>query len=736
MAIISNKVKPVNIHNNSARMTWFSAFIVALISMPFSFAHALVLEDLNFNALPGGKVEIEFDFDGQAPDAKSYAIEKPARIALDFAGVQNGLARKKYSIDAGDVRSVVVLEAQGRTRAVVNLTDLGKYKIESSGDKLIVTMGQQSGEGVFVSGTADSVSSSEPKPAYEADNVSITDIDFQRGDVGEGKVMLRLSDSNVDVDVSKIGHAIRVTFFNTQLPERLRQKFDVIDFATPITNFVVDTKAKSTTIEIESTGDYDYLAYQMDDLYVVSVRPLTEEEAVAKNKEFKFSGERLSLNFQDIEVRSVLQLIADFTELNLVASDSVQGKVTLRLENVPWDQALDIVLMTKGLDKRQVGNVLMVGPADEIAARELKKIETAKQIDQLAALQTEFIRILYGKAADMHEMLMEGSISKRGTAIVDKRTNSLLITETADKLVEIRKVLKLVDVPVRQVQIEARIVVANSDFSRDLGIRWGASDVGTGDTITGSLEEAISISNEKSRFNQEFNTSVQDLLDGGQSLDNAISLAAAGTTPISVNYPDALAVDLGVTGDSATAIGVNFISGDFDISAELSALESSGRGEIVSQPKIITGDKQKATIKSGQQVPYAVASITGRNTISFKDAVLKLDVTPNITPDDRIILDLKINQDSLGGLITGEFNSQIPIIDTTELITQVLVENGQTVVLGGVFQVSDVTNVTKTPFLGDIPYLGRLFKRTGVIQEKTETLIFITPRIVAESFTE
>jgi type IV pilus assembly protein PilQ len=471
--------------------------------------------------------------------------------------------------------------------------------------------------------------------------------------------------------------------------------------------FSADYRAGVSTIKIEPTGDYDYLAYQTDDIYVVSVRPLTPLDIEQKEREFMFTGDKLSLNFQSIDVRAVLQLIADFTDLNLVASDGVKGKITLRLENVPWDQALDLVLSTKGLGKRQIGNVLMIAPAEEIVARERQEIESTKQLGEILPLQTEHIKVLYAEASQLVGLLQgeaeNGLVSERGSILVDSRTNSLLVTETSKTLEEIRRVIKLVDIPVRQVMIEARIVIANSDFSQELGIRWGGLDLDLGSStraLSGNLESATT----------------------------AITNGSVGAADVA----GALAVDLGVAGAGASGLALGYQSTDISLAAELSALESNGQGEVVSQPKIITGDKQKAVIKSGQQIPYLESSASGGTTVNFEEAVLKLEVTPNITPDDRILMDLVINQDSLGDFINGEFNSQIPIIDTTELITQVLVKNGETIVLGGVFQISDITETTQTPFLGDIPYLGRLFKRTTERKDKVETLIFITPRILSD----
>ena len=476
----------------------------------------------------------------------------------------------------------------------------------------------------------------------------------------------------------------------------------------------MNTTERGTTLKLKTTGDFDYLAYQTNNQYVLSVKPLSAREVEERRNEFTYVGERISLNFQDIEVRAVLQLIADFTELNLVASDTVSGRITLRLQNVPWDQALDLVLKTKGLDKRQVGNVLMVAPAAEIAERERQEIEANRQIAELAPLQSEFIRIRYANAADVVGLFQAGSeeggtlISERGSVIVDNRTNSIIVTDTAQKLAEIRDLIELVDIPIRQVMIEARIVIAQSDFERELGIEWGGGYID--DDLNGNV---LSVSGDS--------TNVVNLNES----------IIAGETP-SLTYPGALLVDLGVS-SRTSGFAVGFTSEDLFLTAELSALEADGTGEVVSQPKVITGDKQEASIKSGTEVPYQEGSLSGQNTTSFKEEVLQLDVTPNITPDDRILLDLVVTQDSVGDLVPSGQGGFIPSIDTTELTTQVLVGNGETVVLGGVFRTEDIERITKVPFFGDLPYIGAFFRKEARDTTKTETLIFITPRILADT---
>lgn len=680
------------------------------------------LTDVEFNSLSNGNFEVRLDFDGAPPEPKGYNIEKPARIALDFPDVASQLSQKKFPLAYGNATSAVILESGGRTRMVLNLVELAPYETHIEGNSLFITVGD--------SGVREYLKPSIGNPVLSAvetangDEVTneIVDVDFNRGELGEGRLVVNLANPKADINVFVEGTSIKVNFEGLSIPERLQRRYDVSDFATPVQNFEAQATLGGAIFSMKATGDYDYLAYQTDNQYVISVKPLTPEEVEQKKKEFAYVGEKLSLNFQDIEVRAVLQLIADFTDLNLVASDTVEGRITLRLQNVPWDQALELVLKTKGLDKRQVGNVLMVAPADEIAERERREIENNKQIQELAPLQTEYIRVRYADARELFNLFNaestgegEGAstaslLSTRGSVIVDERTNSLLVTETAAKLEEFRRVIRLLDVPVRQVLVEARIVIANSNYDEEIGVRWGVA----GNTIVNN----------------------NDLLSFGGSREGVRDSEDSILDPDEDNlYPDALNVDLGVP-NSTGSFAIGFLDDEWNVEIELSALESQGRGEIVSQPKVITGDKQEAIIKSGSEVPYQESSANGETTISFKEAVLKLQVKPSITPDDRIIMTLQINQDSVGELVPSGNGGFVPTIDTTELTTQVLVGNGETVVLGGVFRTVDVESEFKVPFLGDIPYLGRLFSSSSVTQEKTETLIFITPRILADTLVD
>ena len=676
-----------------------------------AFTDAAVIEDIAFSSQPGGRLEVQLTFDEPpVADLESYTIEEPARIVVDLPQTRSVLEEKRFPLSEPNATSVMLLEAGDRTRLIVNLVELVPFESEISGRRLILRVGRDTGE--FAASQTKTEILRNDANRVERVVSEITDLTFQRSSDGEGLLVLTLSNPAVDASIFSEGGKITLQFMNTNVREALIRRFDVTDFATPVQKVEVTTTERGTRLQLQADGRFDYLAYQTGNEYVLAVAPMTLDEKRKRLNEFNYVGDRISLNFQNIEVRSVLQLIADFTELNLVASDSVTGNITLRLQSVPWDQALDLVLKTRGLDSRKIGNVLMVAPAQEIAERERLEIEANKQLAELAPLQSEFIRIRYAKAAEVVTLFAAGSeeggslISERGSVVVDERTNSIVVTDTAAKLAEIRDLIEKVDIPIRQVMIEARIVIASSNIDQQLGIRWGGGYLNVdGDKFTSVAGDTASVTNLNSQL-------------------------IAGTSP--VQMPTAPFVDLGVSARTS-GFAVGFTSTDLFLTAELSALEASGEGEVVSQPKVITGDKQKASIKSGTEIPYQEGAASGATTTAFKEAVLKLDVTPNITPDDRILLDLVVNQDSVGELVPSGNGGLIPTIDTTELTTQVLVGNGETVVLGGVFKNEELVKVEKVPLLGDIPYLGNLFKSRANTQQKTETLIFITPRILSEA---
>ena len=712
--------------------------LVLLLGVAAPLLAQPVIEDITFSSQPGSKFEVRLDFSEAPPaDYSAYTIEEPARIAIDFPGTKSGLDQKRFSLPFGNATGVLVLEAGDKTRLVLNLIKLVPYEAVISGNQLVLQVGQDSSGGYTKATPPSNVLESQMEPVVEARS-QLTDLQFRRAESGEGRLILQLSDPSVDVNVFSEGGKINLEFLATNVPDGLLRRFDVTDFATPVNSIEVTTTERGTRLLLEAEGTYDYLAYQTGKEYILSVKPLSDDEKKARLNEFTYVGERISLNFQDIEVRAVLQLIADFTDLNLVASDTVSGNITLRLQNVPWDQALELVLRTKGLDSRRIGNVLMVAPAVEIAERERQEIESNKQIAELAPLQSEFIRIRYAKASEVVNLFEAGSeeggslVSDRGSVVVDERTNSIIITDTATKLAEIRDLIERVDVPIRQVMIEARIVIASTNLDEELGIEWGGGYIGV-DSSNGNIYSASGSREQVVSFNQDTVAGVTPTLNypvqGGQQQQGGNQ---GGDGQQQQQGLGAALVDLGVS-QATSGFAVGFTSNDLFLTAELSALESSGQGEVVSQPKIITGDKQLATIKSGSEIPYQEGAASGATTVSFKEAVLKLEVTPNITPDDRILLDLVVNQDSLGDLVPSGTGGLIPTINTTQLTTQVLVGNGETVVLGGVFQNDEITQIRKVPFLGDIPYLGTLFKNTASKTSKTETLIFITPRILSEA---
>lgn len=676
---------------------------------------AAAIEDVTFSSLPGDKTEIRFEFDSAPPSPDGYTIEQPARIVLDMPGVVSNLSQKHHSLGIGNARRVSIVSTKDRTRAIVNLTTLVGYETTVEGNSLILLVGADGNEAAAStpSMTADE-RSAVVRDKYAGSTIS--DIDFRRGDGGEGRILIKLSNPKAPVDVTSKGDRIQVEIRNTALPADLRRRLDVTDFATPVQIVDATQEGDHTIISVAASGNFDYLAYQADDMMSVDVTPLTEEEVAQRDDLFKYSGEKLSLNFQDIEVRSVLQLIADFTDLNLVASDTVAGRITLRLKNVPWDQALELILKTKGLDQRQAGNVLLVAPAAEIAAREKLELENQKQISELAPLRTEFIQISYASATELYELFAASDagggpagggsvVSERGSVIVDERTNSIILTDTADRLEDFRRVIAQLDVPVPQVLIEARIVSANANYSKQLGVRWG------GGAVKNNGPSSLKYGGSLTTLN-ELQDIVVDPLGEGE-----------------ITSPDDLVVDLGVTGSGATSFGVGFTGGGYLLDLELSALQTDGHAEVVARPKVITSDKSTAMIESGVEIPYQEASSSGATSTSFKDAVLKLEVTPQITPDNRIIMELNVKQDTVAQLTVDG----APAINTNEVETEVLVDNGQTVVLGGIFQTDKTVSTTKTPFLGDLPYVGRMFRRTSERDDKTELLIFITPRILKDS---
>jgi type IV pilus assembly protein PilQ len=677
-----------------------------------------VLEDIEVQALPGNKIELRLVLSDAAPEPLSFTIDDPARIALDLGDTAMGLSQRRKDVGIGVLDTILAAEAGGRTRVVLNLDAMVPYETRVVGNSVYVTLGGAA--------AAAPVTAFEGTPAPSraaAGARSITGVDFRRSETGAGRIIVDLSDPGTPVDVRKEGERITVSFGGTTLPDSLLKRLDVIDFATPVNTVDALRVGDDARLVIAATGPFEELAYQSDNVFTIEVQPVVAEQAGIQPTLFspdrEYTGEKLTLNFQDIETRAVLQLLADVSGRNVVVSDTVQGNVTLRLQNVPWDQALDIVLATKGLDMRENGNVIIVAPAEEIAARELADLESRKEIKELEPLTSEFLQVNYAKAGDLAD-LIEGTgqnslLSERGSVGIDERTNTLLLQDTSDRISSIRRLVATLDIPVRQVLIESRIVVVTDDFSRDLGIRWGATVV-----KDNSNDGLISVTGSAEGNDTIVRSGADNINDTGN--------------PFPVDLPgldDRFNVNLPIA-SPAGQLSVAILGDDYLVDLELSALQAEGRGEVISSPRVITANQKEAEIKQGVEIPYQESSSSGATTTQFKEAVLSLTVTPQITPDDRVILDLFVTKDSVGEQVTTERGGSVPSIDTRSVQTQVLVDNGQTVVLGGIYETEQGETYTKVPYLGDLPVLGYLFKSTRVVSNKTELLIFVTPKILKE----
>lgn len=708
---------------------------IALLGMAIpSMLYAANLKDMDIVSLPGERVELKLVFDEPVAAPNGYTIDQPARIALDLPGVTSQLGEKRRAVGIGNVRNLTVVESKNVTRLVVGLNTLVPYTTRAEGNNIFIVLGDKAS--VATTATAPVVST---KPTNNVTPVTtksvasignaIENIDFRRGDNGEGNIVVKLSNSTISPDVQERGGKIVLNFPKTQLPESLRVRLDVKDFATPVQFINSTAKSNGSSISIEPKGNYDYLVFQANDELTVSVKHVSAEEKQRRLEDQGiFKGDTLSLNFQDIEVRSVLQILADFTKLNLVATDSVTGNITLRLQNVPWDQALDIIMRTRGLAKRQEGNILIIAPADELAESARRMFDAEQTLKATQPLRRELIPVNYADATSIIA-LFQATMSQtnsiqagqngtynanmtsndRGSLTVDKRTNTIIAYQTEERLEELRRIITQLDRPVRQVQIEARIVEANVDFSKSLGVRWGV-DIGS---KSGNWQ---SYGGADGRVNSE---------GAGTEFGNLGTMI----THNGDNYawtPAAPVVDLGAA-NATSGFGIGFLSSNVMVDLKLNAMQKSGQGEVISQPKVTTSDKETARIMKGQEVPYQEASSSGATSTSFKEALLSLEVTPQITPDNQIMIAVTVTKDSVNESRT--YNG-VPPINKNEVNAKVLVSDGETIVLGGVFQ-NDQSKVTeKVPFLGDLPVMGRLFRRDTVSNTKQELLIFITPRII------
>lgn len=665
---------------------------------------------LDYSVMSGNAVQLVFTFDEDAIEPRSFTINQPARISLDFADTTNKLKQRAIRVGIGAIQSIISAASKSRTRVVLNLSRPTEYTTSVTGNQVIVVLAGSESIGQMASSesteaAANVVASTTTSTTESTAAKGISNIDFKRGESGQGRVIIDLTSAKIATDVWRENDIIQVEFTSSELPAELQRRLDVTDFATPISFIDAIQDGSSTKLSITAKGEFEHLAYQTDKTFTVEIAKISKAEEEKRRKDkFGFTGERLSLNFQDIEVRSVLQLLADFTGLNLVVSDSVEGNLTLRLKNVPWDQAMDIILKTKGLAQRRAGNVILVAPTDEIAAREKLELEARKQVEELEQLRTEFIKVNYAKSADIADLLKlkdNAILSPRGSVSVDTRTNTLLVKDTNASLSNVRQLLLELDIPVRQVLIESRVVIASDDFSKELGVRFGASNdsYGTGSTGDGAATSGS--------------------IDGVRNLTDNNTL---GAETLNVNMP--VQNPAGSIALALTKLPIGTL-----LELELSAAQTEGRGEVVSSPRIITADSHTARIESGVEIPYLELN-NARATLKFRKAVLSLETTPQITPDDRIIMDLSVHKDSRGEDVSFGQGLFAPTIDTREVQSQVLVDDGQTVVLGGIYETTQSTQVTRVPFFSDLPLIGNLFKSTISRDDRSELLIFVTPKIL------
>ena len=723
----------------SGNLTKFRKTVLQLLGMALAMLSGIAtaqttLENIAFSALPGEQFEIRLQFD-QTPPSPEIFVDQPARLTLDFANTRSGLPERRYPLSFGGADSVMILEAQGRTRMIVNLDTSKPYTTQTVGNTLVMVVGDRGGQAT----NAPALLSATQQPADNRFVAPVTEgkdidgIDFRRGEGNSGLVVVDLAKAMLNATVTQNGSRLLIEFPNATIEPGEQVKLDVTDFGTPVEGVSMYLQDGRVVVQADVTGQYEYLAYQADGEYVVSVTPVFADANVAGSSSsapVDYSGDRISLNFQAIEVRAILQILADFNDFSHVVGDNVTGSMTLRLDDVPWDQAVDLVLRLRSLGMRQVGKVMYVAPAVELAESEMRELESNQQVAALAPLLTEYFEVNYAEAVELLTLLQStgegaagGVLTERGRASVDERTNTIIVQDVEPALNQVRDLISKLDVPVRQVLIEARIVNASTSFSEALGIRWGGAQTFPGASdrflLTGDMNSNIQLGDNLTNYASAINSAVA----GGSTLAEA----TAANTLQGPSFPDALVVDMGIDAPSSIALGYAGNTGLLQL--ELAALEASGNGEVIAQPKITTQDQQPANITSGVQIPYQsqAGGTAGGTTTQFVTAALSLQVTPQVTPDSRIIMELEIHQDSV---VPG--SGAVPAIATNSVTTRVLVNNGDTVVLGGVFREEVTTSVTKTPILGDLPYIGNAFKRTEDSRSKTELLIFITPSVINE----
>jgi type IV pilus assembly protein PilQ len=707
-----------------------------------------VLQDIAFAPLAGDKVQITMKFAAPVQDPQIFTTESPARIAVDVPDTRNAMTQRRVDINTGATQSASAVEAAGRTRIVVDLFRSAAYETRSEGNNFILTVGAGR-PGAGASATTAAVAATDQTKAIASAGMEISNIDFRRGQHGEGRVIVSFNNPGAGVDLQRVGDKISVDIFNAKLPAQLAQRLDVLDFATPVKSIETRSKSSGAHMEINVTPPYEQLAYQSGNEYIIEVSAKKEEARRDPNAPPEYTGNRVTFNFQDIPTRSVLQLIADVSDLNIVVSDSVGGNVTLRLINVPWDQALDLVLQAKGLDKRRNGNVIWIAPQTEIANREQAIADAKAKLAEVKELVTVYIPMSYGKAQDMVALISKGAgsaggagaptsgatakggfLSSRGSITADERTNTLLVIDTPERVEQIRDLVAKLDKPVQQVLIESRVVVATDNFARELGAKFGVSGGFQ------SHNNVISLSGSQSAVDQMSNIA---LLNRQNGTDGQLPVSSPSQIPGGILVPNLgnrLNVNLPAA-SPAGSFGLAILGADYLLDLELSAAQTEGRSELISTPRVITANQQEADIKQGQEIGYVTfqggAGSAATATVQFKEAVLELKVTPTITADNRVFLTLNVKKDSINQLVPNPGGGFVPQLDKREINTAVLVDNGQTVVLGGVYEFDKSTDIKKVPFLGDVPGVGALFRNTKKNDQKAELLIFVTPRILNET---
>jgi type IV pilus assembly protein PilQ len=695
-----------------------------LAGAPALAADQPALQAIDVQPLAGQQLQLTMRLSAPAPQPLSFTIDNPARISLDLPNTTLALPSRRIDVHASGLDTILAAETKDRTRLVLNLDKLVPYDTRVEGNNIVVLLGATGAVGAAAAPAAASTpNSSNAVTGSSGPGVrELRAIDFRRSADGAGRVIVKLSDPHTHINLHQVGNQIVVDFGDAGVPANLVRRYDATDYGTPVNSFDVSRVGTGARIAISANGDYEQLAYQSDDQYVVEVAPRHKALNAPEDKPV-YTGERLTLNFQDIETRAVLQLLADASGQNIVVSDSVSGNVTLRLQNVPWDQALDIVLRTKGLDKRRQDNVIIVAPQAELAAREKAELAAKKDVQELAPLRSEYLQVNYAKASDMAALVKTQTnslLSQRGSVAVDERTNTLLLQDTADRIADIRRLVATLDIPVRQVQIEARIVLVNNDFERDLGARFGFTSVNQNGQ-TG----LVTTSGTAAGTDQIVSSALTNLQGNGGTSIYPVTL------PTGSNAVNRYNVNLPVS-SPAGSLALGILGNNFLVDLELSAAQAETQANIIATPRVITANQKEAVIEQGQEIPYQQSASSGATTIQFKKAVLSLKVTPQITPDNRIILDLDVRDDAVGTIVVASGGVNVPSINTREISTQVLVNDGQTVVLGGILSTTDREDDTKVPYLGDIPVLGHLFKNTVHQEFKDELMIFITPKIVRE----